>query len=216
MVSFQKLLMGAGILMIAVSTSFAQNGTVTVIGSDPVAISLTNSSEGTLSTTIDLNVLTPANNNTLTTSTPFEVRLRSNKAYKLTASALGLSFSSAGSNDGGSPIALTDIGFGITSTTLTGANVANTGNRTDAIAAGFNASTWPTPTNGTTPSFTKTLNNITGAGVEVLSGSRISARGNLSTNDNYISVFFGVATLPQFFTPNSGFSSTVTLTIATP
>ena len=27
-------------------------------------------------------------------------------------------------------------------------------------------------------------------------------------------LIFGVATLPQFFTPNSGFSSVVTLTIA--
>jgi hypothetical protein len=67
-----------------------------------------------------------------------------------------------------------------------------------------------------TPSFTKTLNDITGTGAQVISGSRISSKGNLATNDNYISVFFGVATLPQFFTPNAGFSSTITLTIAAP
>ena len=217
MVSFRKLLIGAGIVAILAPAAFAQtSGTITVSGSDPVAVSLTNTSETTLSSAVALGALTPANNNTLTTSTPVEVRLRSNKAYNITASASTLSISGGGSDDGGNPIALTDIGFGITSITLTGANVANSGARTDAIASGFDASTWPTPTNGLTPAFTKTLNNITGAGVQVLSGGRISKQGNISTTNNYISVFFGVATLPQFFTPNTSFSSTITLTIAAP
>jgi hypothetical protein len=216
MVSFRKLLLSAAVMTMAVCTGFAQTGTITVTGTDPVAVSLTNSTETALSSTIALGVLTPANNNTLTTSTPVEVRLRSNKAYNLTAAASALTFTAAGSDDGGSPIALTDIGFGVTSSTLTGANVANTGSRTDTVAAGYSVATWPTPTNGLTPAFTKTLNNITGAGVQIISGSRISAKGNLATDNNYISLFFGVATLPQFFTPNSGFSTTVTLTIAAP
>ena len=217
MVSFKKALMFVGIVAVVAPAAFAQtSGTLTVTGTDPVAVSLTNASEGTLSSTIALGTLTPANNNTLSVSTPVEVRLRGNKAYNITAAASTLSVTGAASDDGGNPIALSDIGFGITSTTLTGANVANSGTRTDAIASGFDASTWPSATNGLTPSFTKTLNNITGAGVQVLSGSRISAKGNISTTNNYISVFFGVATLPQFFTPNTGFSSTVTLTIAAP
>src|SRR5215510_3185581 len=160
MVSFRKQLVWIGVVAILAPAAFAQtSGTITVTGTDPVAVSLTDTSEGTLSTSIALGTLTPANNNTL---------------------------------------ALTDIGFGVTSMTLTGTNVANSGSRTDAIASGFNAATWPTPANGLTPSFTKTLNNITGAGAQVLNGSRISTKGNLATSDNYISVYFGIATLPQF------------------
>ena len=92
--------------------------------------------------------------------------------------------------------------------------MANTGSRTDAIAAGFDVSGgWPAATNGLTPAFTKTLSNISSA-TQVLSGTRISSRGNLTTDNNFITATFGASTLPQFFTPNSGFSSVITLTVA--
>jgi hypothetical protein len=200
--------------MMLTSAAFAQTGgTITVTGTTPEAFSLTNTSEGALSSTIALGTLTPGNTNTLTTGTA-DVRLRSNKAYTLTAQASALNVTGPGSADGGDTIALSDIGFGITSMTLTGANVANNGSRADSIAAGFDASGgWPAAANGLTPAFTTTLNSVTSA-TQVLSGTRISARGNLATNDNFITVTFGVATLPQFFTPNTGFSSVITLTIA--
>ena len=93
-----------------------------------------------------------------------------------------------------------------------GANVAT--GHTDTIATGYDVSGgWPTPANGLTPTFGKTLNDIT-TGVQVLNGTRVSARGNLATNNNFVLVTFGAATLPQFFTPNTGFSTTITLTIS--
>ena len=214
MISFKRLPVLLGVVMMLTSAAFAQTGgTITVTGTTPEAFSLTNTSEAALSSTIALGTLTPGNTNTLTTGTA-DVRLRSNKAYTLTAQASALNVTGPGSADGGDTISLSDIGFGITSMTLTGANVANSGSRTESIAAGFDASGgWPAAANGLTPAFGKTLNDVTSA-TQVLSGTRISARGNLATNDNFITLTFGVATLPQFFTPNTGFSSVITLTIA--
>ncbi len=210
----RTILIAAGAAFGLATGAFAKtNGTITVTGTNPEAFSLTNVSEGALSSTIALGTLTPAAGGTLNTNTA-TIRLRSNKAYKVTAQAGTLSVTGAGSADGGSSIALSDIGFGITATSLTGANVANTGSRADAIAAGFDVSGgWPVATNGLTPAFTKTLNNISSA-TQVLSGTRISSKGNLTTDNNFITATFGASTLPQFFTPNSGFSSVITLTVA--
>jgi hypothetical protein len=148
------------------------------------------------------------------------VRLRSNKAYTLSAQATALNFSSPGAADGGSAISLDDIGFGVTAIDATGANV--TTGHSDTIVAGAPSfdyrSGWPAVSNGLTPFIAgthATLTNIS-ANTQVLSGSRISAKGNISTNNNFVLVTFGLATLPQYFTPNSGFSSTITLTIAAP
>ncbi|HEX4997572.1 MAG TPA: hypothetical protein VFY29_05075 [Terriglobia bacterium] len=214
MVTFKRLLILPGVIVILASAAFAQTGgAITVTGANPESFSLTNTSEGTLSSTIALGSLTPGNTNTLTTGTA-DVRLRSNKAYKLTAQATALNITGGAAADGGDTIALSDIGFGITSITLTGANVANNGARTDAIGAGFDVTGgWPAAANGLSPTFTASLNEVTSA-TQVLSGTRISKKGNLATTDNYITVTFGVATLPQFFTPNTGFSSVITLTIA--
>jgi hypothetical protein len=213
MISFKRAAVLLGAVMMLASAAFAQTaGTITVTGATPEAFSLTNTSDGTLSSTIALGSLTPGNTNTLSTGTAV-VRMRSNKAYKVTAQA-SLTITGAGSADGGNDISLSDIGFGITSTTLTGGNVANSGSRTDAIAAGYDVSGgWPAASNGLTPAFTKTLNDISGS-TQVLQGTRISKKGNMATNDNFISVTFGVATLPQLFTPNASFSSVITLTIA--
>ena len=210
----RTFLIAAGAVLGLATGAFAQtSGTTTVTGTNPEAFSLTNVSEGTLSSTIALGTLTPAAGGTLNTNTA-TIRLRSNKAYKITAQAGTLSVTGAGSADGGNSVALSDIGFGITTTSLTGANVANTGSRTDAIGSGFDVSGgWPAATNGLTPAFTKTLNDISSA-TQVLSGSRISSKGNLTTDNNFITATFGASTLPQFFTPNSGFSSVITLTVA--
>ncbi len=211
----RRVLIGIGALVLSATAANAQTtGTVTVTGSTPEAFAITSAANGTVSSTIALGLLTPATGTTaaaLTTGTA-DVRLRSNKAYKLTATAGTLVVTGAGAAGGGSPIALTDIGFGIVSITATGANVA--GSHVDTIVSGYDVSGgWAAPTNGLTPAFTKTLNNIT-TDTQVLSGTRISAKGNLSTDNNFISVVFGAATLPQFFTPNTGFSSVITLTIA--
>jgi hypothetical protein len=201
-------------------TCLAQTtGTITVTGSNPTAVSATNTSDSNLSATIALGTLTPATGSALAAGT-VQVRLRSNKAYTLSAQATALNFSSPDAADGGSAIALSDIGFGVTAIDATGTNVAT--GHTDTIVAGSPSfdyrSGWPAVSNGLTPFVAgthATLNNIS-ANTQVLSGSRISSKGNISTNNNYVLVTFGLATLPQYFTPNSGFSSTITITVAAP
>lgn len=206
-----------GILALASVAGAQTTGTITVSGTNPAACSITDATNGTVSATIALGNLDPATGGSLTAGTT-SVRLRSNKAYTLSAQATSLSFLDLGSTDGGTTIAATDIGFGITAAALSGANVANDGSRTDAVVSKFDyiAGGWPSVSNGLTPSFTGTLNDISGAGAQILSGGRISTKGNISTNNNFILITLGVATLPQYFTPNTSFSSTITLTLATP
>ena len=213
------LLAAIGIFMLK-QTCFAQTtGTITVTGTTPTSVSATNTSDSNLSATVALGSLTPATGAALASGT-VQIRLRSNKAYTLSAQATALNFSSPGAADGGSAITLDDIGFGITAIDATGANV--TSGHTDTIVGGSPTfdyrSGWPAVSNGLTPFIAgthATLNNIS-ANTQVLSGSRISAKGNISTNNNFVLVTFGLATLPQYFTPNSGFSSTITLTVAAP
>lgn len=213
MISFRKLPMLLGAVLMLATAALAQTtGTITVSGSNPETFSLTNTSGGTLTSTIALGALTPGNTNTLTTGTA-DVRVRSNKKYNITAEASALVTTGLGLVEGGDTIALTDIGFGITAMTLTGVNVADSGTRADAPVAGFSVASWPTPVNGLTPAFGKTLNDIA-TPTQILAGPRISKKGNLITDNNFISITFGVATLPQFHTPNTGFSSIITLTIA--
>ena len=128
-----------------------------------------------------------------------------------------MNLSNPAAADGGSSITLSDIGFGITAVDATGANVAT--GHTDTIVSLFNYSSgFPAISNGLTPfvaGTNATLNDLT-ANTQILSGSRISAKGNISTNNNFVLLTLGIATLPQYFTPNTGFSTTVTLTIAAP
>lgn len=201
-------------------TMFAQStGTVTVTGTTPEAFAITSTTDGTLSSTVALGTLTPAAGGTLSTGT-IQARLRSNKAYTLTAQATSLSVTSPGSADGGSSISLSDIGFGVTAIDATGANVA--GSHSDTIVSKFNYTPsgfngLPSVTNGLTPFVSGThgtLNDVTSA-TQVVSGTRISSKGNMSTNNNFLLITFTLGTLPQFFTPNAGFSTTITLTMAT-
>ena len=212
-----KRLFTFAVAMLFAKTALAQTtGTITLTGSTPTAVSVTNASDGTLSSTVSLGSLTPAVGSTLMTST-VQARLRSNKAYTLSAQAASLSISSPAAADGGASISMGDIGFGITAIDATGTNVAT--GHSDTIASLFNYSSgFPAVTNGLTPfasGTNGTLNDLT-SNTQVLSGTRISSKGNLSTNNNFVLVTFGIATLPQYFTPNSGFSTTVTLTIAAP
>jgi len=201
-------------------TCLAQTtGTLTVTGTNPTSVSATNTSDSNISATIALGTLTPATGSSLVSGS-VQVRLRSNKAYTLSAQATALNFSSPGAADGGNAISADDIGFGVTAIDATGANVATA--HTDTIVGGTPSfdyrSGWPAVANGLTPfvaGTNATLNNIS-ANTQVLSGSRISSKGNISTNNNFVLVTFGIATLPQYFTPNSGFSSTITLTVAAP
>jgi hypothetical protein len=212
-----KNLLALGVLMNA--AAFAQTtGTVTLTGTIPDAVSLTNISDSALSATLTLGALVATNNTTLAAITPLDVRVRSNKQYKLNASMV---FTNAGNGTvaGGDSIAASDIGFGITAVASTGANVV--AGRADILTAKFNYTTTPmsalpNPT-GTTPfvaGTNGTLNDIT-ASTQVVQGPRISRKGNIITPDNFLTLTFGAATLPQYFTPTTGFQAIITLTVVT-
>ena len=214
MISFRRLPLLVGVMLITASAALSQSGTINISGTNPDAFSLTNASGQALSATVAFGIMTPANATTVASDEAI-VRMRSNKAYKLSAQASVLTINGAGADQGGDPIGLTDIGIGITGMTLNAPNVANGASRTETIPAGFGVTNgiWPAATNGLTPAFGKTLSDIQ-ASTEILSGQRISKKGNLATDNNFIEVKVGVATLPQFFTPNTGFSATITLTMA--
>ncbi|MBM3791540.1 MAG: hypothetical protein FJW35_14495 [Acidobacteria bacterium] len=189
-------------------------GTITINGTDPEAFSITNTSNAVLSATVVLGVLTPATGGTLTSGST-QIRLRSNKAYQLTAQATALNFVGPGAADGGNSIALGDFGFGISSINTAGANVANAAGHTAVALFNYDPSATAV-VNGLTPYVPGThgtLNDIT-ASTQILSGPRISVQGNISTDNNFITPTLVVATLPQYFTPNTSFSTTITLTIA--
>ena len=111
-----------------------------------------------------------------------------------------------------------DIGFGFTAAIdQSGASVVGGGatpSRTDTVASDFDverrlAHSLERPH----PELTKTLHDIHGSDVQILSGDRISASGNNTSDDNFLVVTLGLATLPQYLTPGA-FSGSVTLTIS--
>jgi hypothetical protein len=202
-------------LLTSAQIGFAQTtGTITVSGTDPESFSITNTSNTQLSATVILGNLNPATGGTLTTGTT-QIRLRSNKAYKLTAQTTALNFTGAGIDDNGNPITLADFGFGISSIDATAANVANHTGHTVVTLFDYDPRA-ASVTNGLTPFVALTngtLNDITSS-TQILSGPRISVQGNISTDNNFVLATLAVATLPQYFTPNTSFSTTITLTIA--
>ena len=92
---------------------------------------MTNTSDAALTATGALGALTAANTSTLAAITPVDIRIRSNKQYKLNASMI-LTNAGAGTADGGDSIAASDIGFGIEERDITGANLAT--GHSDTIA----------------------------------------------------------------------------------
>jgi hypothetical protein len=208
------VLLTAACLAICQAGLAQTSGTITINGTDPDAFSITNTSDATLSATVVLGVLTPATGGVLTNGST-QIRLRSNKAYYLNAQATALNITGPGAADGGNTISLSDLGFGVSSLDATGANVANHVGHT--VVALFNYDPAAVAvTNGLTPyvpGTQGTLNDIT-ASTQILSGPRISTQGNISTDNNFILCTISVATLPQYFTPNTSFSTTITLTMA--
>jgi hypothetical protein len=141
--------------------------------------------------------------------------MRSNRAYKVTAQTTNWTLTNSTIPDGGDDITPADIGFGVTEKLLTGTNVVNSGSRTETLPVGFDVSGgWPTASNGLNPVYAITLGSLLTSPVQILAGPRISRRGNLITDNNFISVSFGVAVLPQLFTPSTSFAATITLTMA--
>lgn len=203
---------------------FAQgaSGTGTFGGTVPTTFSISNTSNGNLAAALGTFGTLTIGKDVLSTPTPLSFRLRSNAGYKLTAQVGSLVGISDGAASGVSTtlqaIKTGDIGFGFTTAVdRTGSSVVGGGVtpiRTDAIVTGFDVNAgWPTVTTGHTPAFTKTLHDIFATDTQILSGDRISASGDNSSSDNFLTVTVGVATLPQYMTPGD-FSGTVTFTIA--
>jgi hypothetical protein len=116
---------------------------------------------------------------------------------------------------GGTTIAASDIGVGITSITPS-ANVITP--RTDTILYGFgyDPTAIAAPT-GVTPYLGAAFGEATLADLatskKILSGPQIAAQSNFAQPD-YLTVTMKFGLLPQYFTPGS-FTATITLTIST-
>jgi hypothetical protein len=218
------LLSAAAVLAILPGIVLAQgtSGTGTFGGTVPTTFSIANTSNGSLATALGTFSTLTIGRNVLSTPTPLSFRLRSNAAYKLTAQVGSL----VGITDGGpSGVSTTlqaiktgDIGFGFTTAVdRSGLSVVGGGTsptRTDSIVNGFDViAGWPSVTTGHTPAFTKTLHDIYAADTQIMSGDRISASGDNSSGDNFLTVTVGIATLPQYMAPGD-FSGTVMFTIA--
>ena len=218
------LLSVAAVLAILPGIVLAQgaSGTGTFGGTVPTTFSIANTSNGSLATALGTFGTLTIGKNVLSTPTPLAFRLRSNAGYKLTAQVGSL----VGITDGGpSGVSTTlqaiktgDIGIGFTTAVdRSGLSVVNGGaspTRTDSVVTGFDVTAgWPSVSTGHTPAFTKTLHDIFAADTQIMSGDRISASGDNSSSDNFLTVTVGIATLPQYLTPGD-FSGTVTFTIA--
>ncbi len=142
-----------------------------------------------------------------------EMILRSNTAYTLDAQVTSSSgFGLVGDGD----LALSDVGFGMSSLANSGAKVFLDPAAGSTIAAGFNADPATAGKDGDDePIFTRTLSDVS-ASTQVLSGPRISNRGGIGSPNNGLMVTSSYAVGPQFYTPVDPWSATVTYTLATP
>ena len=203
----------------AVSSSLSSSGTATFGGTVPTSFSISNTSNGSLSGAFGPFGTMVVGSGMLSTPSPVVFRLRSNAPYILTAQVgtlEGISDGIAGADN--STIKTGDIGFGFTAPIdQSGGSILGGGptpTRTDTIAPGFDMrGGWPSASGGHTPVFTKTLHDIYGQDVQILNGPRISAKGDNSSDDNFITITIGIAALPQYW--NAGaFRGVVTFTIA--
>lgn len=177
---------------------------------------LTNTADATLAAVLPFGALTPARSTTpVATSVAFRLRNRVATGYRLDALLTSFIVTPTALVDGGTTIARTDIGVGITSI-VAGLGVSLP--RNDVITAGFNYNpgTVPAP-NGLTPYKGMTLGQATlndlGVSRKILGGNRIAGDTRLTTPDNYLTVTMAFGLMPQYFTPAS-FSAVLTLTIS--
>jgi hypothetical protein len=224
---------------LAAGTAAAQTdtGTVTITGNVSNAASLrwwaytnNNAVSGTnapntqnspLVFTLNLGDVSPNNTNAYVGGT-VQVIMRTNAAYTLSAAVTATSgFGAVGNTNG--DFSLADIGFGLPASALaasgSGALVTATAVSGSSVVAAFNNDPSAATKNADDiPVFSSTLNSLstTAPGTQVLSGPRISRGGGLNSPNNGLLANTIYAVGPQFFTPNTGFSATVTYTLATP
>jgi len=141
--------------------------------------------------------------------------LRSNAAFTLAAEcATSSGFGVVANGD----LALADVGFGIGGLTNSGAKVFGDPAAGTTVTAGFDDDPALAPKDiDEEPTFSQSLQALTGiGGVQLLSGPRISNRGGIGSPNNGLLVDTVYAIGPQFYTPVSSFTATVTYTLATP
>jgi len=177
---------------------------------------LTNTADATLAAVLPFGALTPARSTTpVATSASFRLRNKTAAGYRLDAQLTSFIVTPTALADGGTTIARTDIGVGITSI-VPGSSVLLP--RNDVITSGFNYNPGTrTSPNGLTPYQgqalgTATLNDLV-ASKKILGGNQIAADAKLATAGNYLTVTMAFGLLPQYFTPAS-FSAVLTLTIS--
>jgi hypothetical protein len=210
----------AGVFFVALPVIVQAQGVITFGGSVPAVCWMTDTSNGNLAGVLgDFGTLT-VGKNVLKAPAPLRIRLRSNAPYRLMVQAGSM----VGIIEGpASPRSTTaqaiktgDIGFGITAVDVSLSRLVGGGStpiREDPIAAGFDVrSGWRGGQNGHTPTFTKTLHDISTADTQILSGPRISADGDNYSDNNFLTVSVGIATIPQFLTAGS-FSGVVMFTV---
>lgn len=214
-------LLFAFILIAAMSGNVLAQGVITFGGDVPAVCWLTNTGNGSLAGVLGNFGTLVVGKNVLASPTPLAFRIRSNAPYKLTVrvdSLVGIG-DAAGSTPGTTARAINtgDIGFGITAIDVSLSRLVGGGTtpiREDAITTGFDVRAgWPSPRGGHTPNFAKTLHDIYGNDTQLLSGPRVSADGDNNSNNNFMTVFVGLSTLPQFLTATD-FSGVVTFTVA--
>jgi hypothetical protein len=196
------------------------SGSGTFGGTIQPAFTITAPSNGILAAAMGTFGTLTAGQNSLTAPTPVAFRIRSNAPYKLMVQVdalVGMTDGMPGSGSTGQSLMTGNFGFGFTAPVDTSGNSVVDGGtspiRVDTIVTGFDVHTgWPTVT-GQSPNFTKTLHDIYGQDVQILSGPRISASGDDSSQDNSLTVTVGIATLAQYLSAGS-FSGTLTFTIA--
>jgi hypothetical protein len=219
----QFALLGSAALMMLPGIVQAQSG---FGGTVPTTFSITDVNNASPTAALGtFNALTIGSTSAFSLPTPLAFHLRSNAGYKLSAVTSGLTNIAEGTktvaSSTASGIQTGDIGFGITAITTTGFGASVSlagvgGTRTDTIVPAFDytGGSFGTILNGHSPTFSATLHSISSS-TQILSGDRISSSGDNNSDDNFLTVTLGVATLPQYFTPTS-FSGTITLTIAAP
>ncbi len=182
------------------SAQFERTGTAVFSGTVPTSLSVTTAGNGTNQGN---SVLMSYGNRFPKT---IQLRLRSNCQYRLTVSATAEYGIADGPTSSGAPegkLVTGDIGFGIVAPIeKNGASVANGPSRFDSIAPGFDA---------TSGVFAKTLHDIFGQDVQILSGDRISASGNDASNDNFIGLTIGISPPAE---TQVNYSGVITITIS--
>ncbi len=174
---------------------------------------ITNAANGTLANVVSFGSLAPgANTTAVPLQTQFRLWSRNRCGYHLDAqcSALTVTPNPGVTDQGGSRIALSDVGIGIAVARGSGAMPG-----TDSIQTGFNYNPGSVAAPGGVTPYTgrasgqATLADLT-LSRTILSGSQI---GTATDDSRYVAVTMTLGVVPQYFTPST-FSALITLTIA--